>query len=88
MLLATSCAWAGCDAKAEWCQADHSISWKQHGPTVPRNGGPLCPRHNVFKEQGFRVVRDDDGQWHYKLRRFRTMFQGGLPTTSMPGRTP
>ena len=31
MLLATGCAWAGCDAKAEWCQADHSISWKQHG---------------------------------------------------------
>lgn len=64
MLLATACAWVGCDQKAEWCQADHSISWKAHGCTVPRNGGPLCRRHNVFKEQGFRVVRDDDGHWH------------------------
>ena len=64
MLLATACAWAGCDAKAEWCQADHSISWKQHGATVPRNGGPLCRRHNIFKEQGFRVVRDEHGHWH------------------------
>ncbi len=64
MLLATSCAWAGCDAKAEWCQADHSISWKQHGCTVPRNGGPLCRRHNILKEQGFRVSRDDQGDWH------------------------
>ena len=64
MLLATGCAWAGCDAKAEWCQADHSISWKQHGATVPRNGGPLCKRHNIFKEQGFRVCRDEQGDWH------------------------
>jgi hypothetical protein len=64
MLLATGCAWAGCDAKAEWCQADHSISWKQHGATVPRNGGPLCKRHNLFKEQGYRVNRDDHGNWH------------------------
>ncbi len=64
MLLATCCAWVGCDAKAEWCQADHSISWKQHGPTVPRNGGPLCRRHNIFKEQGFRVSRDEHGDWH------------------------
>jgi hypothetical protein len=64
MLLATSCAWAGCDAKAEWCQADHSIGWKAHGCTVPRNGGPLCKRHNLFKEQGYRVSRDDEGDWH------------------------
>lgn len=64
MLLATTCAWAGCDQKAEWCQADHSISWKAHGCTVPRNGGPLCRRHNIFKEQGFRVSRDETGHWH------------------------
>ena len=64
MLLATGCAWAGCDQKAEWCQADHSISWKAHGCTVPRNGGPLCKRHNLFKEQGYRVSRDDHGDWH------------------------
>jgi hypothetical protein len=64
MLLATVCAWVGCDAKAEWCQADHSIGWKAHGCTVPRNGGPLCCRHNLLKEQGYRVSRDADGTWH------------------------
>ncbi len=64
MLLSTVCAWVGCDAKAEWCQADHSIGWKAHGATVPWNGGPLCCRHNVLKEQGYRVSRDADGNWH------------------------
>jgi hypothetical protein len=64
MLLATTCAWAGCDLAAEWCQADHSIGWKAHGATVPRNGGPLCVRHNNLKELGYRVARDDHGHWH------------------------
>ena len=64
MLLATVCAWAGCDAKAQWCQADHSISWKAHGATVPRNGGPLCRRHNHLKEHGYRIHRDQHGTWH------------------------
>jgi Domain of unknown function (DUF222) len=64
MLLATECAWVGCDAKAEWCQADHSIAWKAHGATVPWNGGPLWCRHNGLKEQGYRVSRDADGTWH------------------------
>ena len=64
MLLATVCAWVGCDQKAEWCQADHSISWKAHGCTVPRNGGPLCQRHNLLKEHGYRVCRDEHGHWH------------------------
>jgi hypothetical protein len=64
MLLATVCAWTGCDAKAQWCQADHSISWKAHGPTVPRNGGPLCRRHNHLKEHGYRIHRDQHGTWH------------------------
>ncbi len=64
MLLATCCAWVGCDAHADWCDADHSIAWKAHGATVPRNGGPLCRRHNLLKELGFRVSRDEHGHWH------------------------
>jgi hypothetical protein len=64
MLLATACAWAGCDANTEWCQADHSLGWKAHGATVPRNGGPLCRRHNILKELGYRICRDDHGHWH------------------------
>ncbi len=64
MLLATVCAWVGCDRPVAWCDADHSRSWRAHGATVPRNGGPLCECHNHLKERGFQVVRDADGDWH------------------------
>lgn len=64
MLLATTCAWIGCDRPVGWCDADHSISWKAIGATVPRNGGPLCRAHNLLKEGGFRVHRDRNGEWH------------------------
>jgi hypothetical protein len=64
MLLATLCAWVGCDATAEWCHADHSVAWRAHGATVPRNGGPLCCRHNLLKELGYRVWRNEHGDWH------------------------
>ncbi len=64
MLLEQQCGWVGCDMPAGWCQADHSVGWKAHGATVPRNGGPLCGRHNILKEQGYRVFRDADGEWH------------------------
>lgn len=64
MLLATSCAWVGCHRPVHWCDADHSIEWAAHGPTVPRNGGPLCRHHHGMKQRGYRVQRDDDGYWH------------------------
>jgi hypothetical protein len=48
-------------------------------PTAPPNIISLCTDT---------CVRTEDGEWLYKLRRFKTMFQGGLPTTSMPGRLP
>jgi hypothetical protein len=64
MLLATTCAWIGCDRPVHWCDADHSRSWKAHGATVPRNGGPLCLAHNLRKEHGFQVHRDDHANWH------------------------
>jgi hypothetical protein len=64
MLLLTTCVWIGCDRPVAWCHADHSLGWKAHGATVPRNGGPLCGGHNHLKERGFRVIRDDDGDWH------------------------
>jgi hypothetical protein len=56
--------WVGCDQPVDHCQADHSIAWAAHGATVPRNGKPLCGRHNRLKEAGYQVVRDADGQWH------------------------
>jgi hypothetical protein len=64
MLLEEHCVWIGCDQPAAWCQADHSVGWAAHGATVPRNGAPLCGRHNRFKERGYRVHRDGAGEWH------------------------
>lgn len=64
MLLLTACVWIGCDRPIAWCDADHSLGWKAHGATVPRNGGPLCQHHNHLKERGFGVFRDDEGTWH------------------------
>ncbi len=64
MLLLTTCVWIGCDRPIAWCDADHSVSWKAFGATVPRNGGGLCDCHNNFKERGFQVYRDDHGTWH------------------------
>jgi hypothetical protein len=64
MLLLITCVWIGCDRPVAWCDADHSVGWKAHGATVPRNGGGLCDCHNQLKEQGFQVYRDDHGTWH------------------------
>src|SRR6056297_3558099 len=64
MILATVCAWLGCNRPVHWCDADHSTGWKAHGATVPRNGIPLCRAHNLLKELGFHVHRDTHGNWH------------------------
>ena len=64
MLLLTMCVWIGCDQPVAWCDADHSLGWKAHGATVPRNGQPLCNGHQHLKETGFQVYRDDHGHWH------------------------
>jgi hypothetical protein len=64
MLLFTTCVWIGCDRPVAWCDADHSLGWKAHGATVPRNGQPLCTGHQNLKETGFQVYRDDHGHWH------------------------
>jgi hypothetical protein len=64
MLLLTTCVWIGCDRPIAWCDADHSLGWKAHGATVPRNGGGLCEGHHHMKDRGFHVYRDDLGTWH------------------------
>ena len=64
MLLTTTCIWIGCDRPTAWCDADHSLGWKAHGNTVPRNGQPLCQAHNHLKEHGYHVHRDNHGNWH------------------------
>ena len=65
ILLATQCIWLGCDRPVEWCDADHSVAWAAHGATVPRNGIPMCHGHNLLKERGFRVHRDNQDNWHF-----------------------
>ena len=64
-LTATECIWLGCDQPVHWCDTDHSLKWAAHGATVPRNGAPLCRRHNLHKERGFQIHRDSDGNWHF-----------------------
>ncbi|WP_421120230.1 DUF222 domain-containing protein [Aquihabitans daechungensis] len=61
-----TCVWPGCEVPVSHCQSDHVDGWAAptRGPTNPANGAPLCGKHNRWKEQGFRVVRDPAGRWH------------------------
>lgn len=64
LLLEQRCCWPGCTVPAGRCEADHTHPWAQLGPTSPWNGGPLCGRHNLLKQRGYRVWRDPHGIWH------------------------
>ena len=64
LLLADRCSWPGCDRNVRVCQVDHSVGWRAHGATVPRNGGPMCGPHNLLKHRGnFTTHRDHHGHW-------------------------
>lgn len=64
MLLEDRCIWPECDRPVRHCQTDHSVGWKAHGATVPRNAGPLCGPHNRLKDRGsFTARRDQHGKW-------------------------
>ncbi len=63
-LQAPRCTWPGCAVTAGHCNADHTTDWQHGGKTRPANGGPLCPKHDRAKNDGYRVFRDDAGQWH------------------------
>lgn len=64
MLLGDRCLWPGCDRRVRHCEADHSLGWRAHGNSVPRNGGPMCRAHNLIKERHrFSARRADDGTW-------------------------
>ena len=63
-LAATRCGFQGCDIAVSLCEIDHLIDWARHGPTAPRNGGPLCRTHNQAKNRGFRTERDNNGRLH------------------------
>jgi len=65
ILLSTSrCLWPGCDLPSGRCQTDHTVEWSTGGPTDQSNGGPMCHRHNQWKNRGYTVWRDPNSNWH------------------------
>jgi len=59
------CIWPGCNVPVRRCEVDHARSWHHdHGGTDQDNADGLCRSHNWLKEHGYRVHRDDHGQWH------------------------
>jgi len=64
LLSAGHCVWPGCSVPSSRCQVDHLTEWRHDGTTDVANAAPLCGRHNRFKSHGYRVWRDDGGQWH------------------------
>ena len=64
LMLLTTCVWPGCTVHALDCEADHARTWKHHGATGPRNGLPLCKRHNLHKEHHHCTARRGrHGDW-------------------------
>lgn len=64
MSLSSRCTHPGCRVRARRSQADHTTEYARGGPTDPGNGGPRCLRHNLIKNHGYTVHRDQRGCWH------------------------
>lgn len=62
LLQGTRCFWPGCGRRRT--QIDHTVDWSLLGSTDPANAGPGCERHNLFKNRGYTVWRDEHGRWH------------------------
>ena len=62
LLQGSRCSWPGCGRPRT--QIDHTLEWSHDGLTDPLNAGPTCARHNLIKNNGFTVWRDDRGRWH------------------------
>lgn len=79
----SSCAWQGCTAPLNWCQAHHIKEWEHGGPTDLENLVPLCSRHHHQVHDrppgGFEGPSQVDergrlhGKWHIKLLPDRTL---------------
>ncbi len=63
-LASPRCLWPGCEVPTSRCEIDHLHPHGQGGHTCPGNGGPLCGRHNRWKQKGFTISRDPTGTWH------------------------
>ena len=62
--MATRCTHPGCRVRLKRTQTDHTVDFARGGPTEPANGNPRCLRHNLSKNRGFTVWRDQSGAWH------------------------
>lgn len=60
-LATTECYWPGCHVPTSRCQIDHLRPAARGGPSDQRNGLPACKRHNRFKERGYTVTRQPNG---------------------------
>ncbi len=62
------CAFPGCDAPMDWCEAHHIEQFdpdSERGPTDLDNLAPFCRyHHHAVHEGGFRVTLQADGQVH------------------------
>ncbi len=63
-LSSTECVWPSCHTPTTRCETDHMQEHSKRGRTNPGNGAPLCGKHNRWKQKGFTVHKDPQGQWH------------------------
>lgn len=67
------CEHPGCELSAELCDIDHSIEWKDGGPTDQANSGPECSSHNIAKtRRKWQKRRALDGR-NYTIRQDGTV---------------
>lgn len=78
----SGCAWDGCSAPINWCEAHHIREWEHGGPTDLDNLVPLCSRHHH---------RVHEGQWRIKMqsglqpdRRLKIYQPNGNHSTTVP----
>jgi hypothetical protein len=59
------CAFPGCEAPPEWCDAHHLLPWDDGGVTLLENMALLCKHHHhLVHEGGWTLWRATDGLLH------------------------
>ncbi|TME83353.1 MAG: DUF222 domain-containing protein [Chloroflexi bacterium] len=58
------CVFPGCTRPTVWCDGHHLVWWTRGGATVLPNLALLCrPHHRMVHEEGWRLVRHQDGRF-------------------------